>query len=73
MDQHTVTELELNEWLRRPQWQLFASSCGPQSNKRLEIDAAENGQRVFRVKDHGETIFLGADMRAAIATYNNAP
>jgi hypothetical protein len=72
MDRHEVTERELDEWLRRPQWQLFASSCGPQSNKRMEVDAGTDGSRVFRVTDHGETIFLGVDQKAAIATYNNA-
>lgn len=71
MENHKVTERELNEWLCRPQWQLFASSCGPQSNKRLEVDIGDAGH-VFRVTDHGETIFLGADKVAAIVTYNNA-
>jgi len=71
MKRHTITEHELNEWLSRPQWQVFASSGGSDSNKCLEIDAAEGG-RVFRVTDHGETVFLGADKVAAIAAYNEA-
>lgn len=69
---HTITERELNEWLSRPQWQTFARSAGSGSNKSLEVDASDIG-RAFRVTDHGETIFLGADKTAAIAAYNSAP
>jgi hypothetical protein len=69
---HTVTQAELDEWLRTPQWQRFASSFSAISNKGLEIDAAAP-ERVFRVLDHGETKFIGADMAAAIAAYNDAP
>jgi hypothetical protein len=72
MDHHEVTERELNEWLCRPQWQQFAASCGPGSNKRLEVDGSASG-RTFRVTDHGNTIFLGNDKAAAIAAYNKAP
>lgn len=73
MEHHRITERELNEWLCRPQWQQFAASCGPGSNKRFEVDGGDTGQRVFRVTDRGETVFLGADKVAAIVTYNNAP
>jgi len=68
---HTITTEELDEWLRRPQWQTFASSFSRESNKALEVDAASAGP-VFRVLDHGETAFLGADKAAAIAAYNAA-
>lgn len=49
---HTVTEAELDEWLRRPRWQAFARSFSNTSLKALEIDAAADGP-VFRVTDHG--------------------
>lgn len=65
---HTINAVELDEWLRRPQWQMFASSAGPDTNKRFEVDTGG----VFRVTDHGETIFLGADKIAAIDAYNSA-
>lgn len=68
---HTITLDELDEWLRRPQWQTFASSFSRDSNKGLEIDAASEGP-VFRVFDHGETKFLGTDKAAAVAAYNAA-
>jgi hypothetical protein len=68
---HTITPDELDEWLRRPQWQTFASSFSSTSNKALEVDAAADG-RVFRVMDHGETKFVGTDKAAAIAAYNAA-
>lgn len=69
---HTITEKELNEWLCQPQWQILASSCGNDSNKQLEFDRTEYGC-VFRVSNHGETIFLGANKSAAVAAYNDAP
>lgn len=69
--QHTITEAEMDEWLRTPQWRLFAGSFTQYSNKRLEIDCSGDG-RVFRVTDHGETVFIGADRAAAIAAYNNS-
>lgn len=72
MERHEITEHELDAWLSRSQWQLFASCGGPGSHKRLEIDAGNDG-RVFRVIDRGETVFLGADKTAAIAAYNAAP
>lgn len=72
MEHHKITERELNEWLCRPQWQQFAASCGPGSNKRFEVDAGDNG-RTFRVTDQGNTIFLGNDKARAIAAYNAAP
>lgn len=69
---HAISEKELNEWLCRPQWQVFASSGHPGFAKRLEIDSSETGH-VFRVISQGETIFLGADKAAAVAAYNGAP
>lgn len=71
MRRHTVTDQELDEWLRQPQWKMFASSGSETSNKRLLVDGGAT--TVFRVIDHGETVFLGADRAAAIAAYNNAP
>jgi hypothetical protein len=68
---HTITEQELDEWLREPQWHQFAASFGQDSNKRFEVDAA-GGTRVYRVTDHGETIFLGTDSTEAIRVYNGA-
>lgn len=68
---HKITERELNEWLCRPQWQVFASSGGQNSNKRLEVDSSESGH-IFRVTDRGQTTFLGADKAAAVAAYNEA-
>lgn len=70
-ERHTITLDELDEWLRRPQWQTFASSFSCDSNKGLEVDAASDGP-VFRVFDHGETTFIGTDKVAAIAAYNAA-
>lgn len=69
---HTITANDLDEWLRRPQWQAFARSCSNVSHKAMEIDAAASDGPVFRVTDHGETTFLGADKAAAIAAYNAA-
>jgi hypothetical protein len=69
---HTITQSDLDEWLRRPQWQPFASSFSRGSNKSLELDAAADGV-IFRVLDHGETKFLGTDKIAAIEAYNAAP
>jgi len=69
---HTITASELDEWLRRPQWQAFARSCSNVSNKALEVDAAASDGPVFRVVDHGETKFLGTDKAAAIDAYNAA-
>jgi len=69
---HIITMEELDEWMRRPQWQTFASSFSSASNKALELDAAADCL-MFRVTDHGETKFLGADKAAAIAAYNEAP
>lgn len=69
---HTITEDELDEWLRRPQWQAFAKSFSSVSQKALEFDGAISGALVFRVTDHGETKFLGTDRAAAIAAYNEA-
>lgn len=69
---HTVTQDELDEWLRTPQWKQFAASFSNVSHKALEIDAGSGGP-IFRVVDHGKTTFLGADKAAAIAAYNDAP
>lgn len=69
---HTITAAELDEWLHRPQWHAFARSFSNVSHKMLEIDGAASGP-VFRVTDHGETRFLGADKAAAVAAYNEAP
>lgn len=69
---HTITEAELDTWLRTPQWQTFARSFSNTSLKALEIDATREGP-VFRVTDHGDTKFIGADRAAAIAAYNDAP
>lgn len=69
---HTITPNELDEWLRRPQWQVFARSCSSESRKSLEVDAASPSGPVFRVVDHGETLFIGMDRVAAIDTYNAA-
>lgn len=69
---HTITESELDEWLRTPQWRAFARSFSSVSQKALEIDAASEGP-VFRVTDHGDTKFIGADRTAAIVAYNDAP
>lgn len=68
---HTITEKELNEWLCRPQWQVFASSAGRGSAKRLEVDGAADNH-VFRVMVRGHAVFLGADKTAAVAAYNDA-
>ena len=72
MKRHTITQAELEGWLRIPQWLPFASSFRSSSNKSLEVDAAAP-ERVFRVLDHGETKFIGTDMATAIAAYNAAP
>lgn len=72
-DRHTITQNELDEWLRRPQWHMFASSGSSTSRKRLEIDVAASGDLVFRVVDHDEVTFIGADRAAAVAAYNAAP
>jgi hypothetical protein len=69
---HTITVEELDEWMRRPQWQAYARSGSSVSNKALEFDAAASGGPVFRVTDHGETTFLGTDRAAAVAAYNAA-
>lgn len=69
---HTITEKDLDDWMRRPQWQAFARSCSDVSHKALEFDVAASGGPVFRVTDHGETTFLGTDKAAAIAAYNAA-
>jgi len=71
MKRHTITLDELDEWLRRPQWQAFARSLTNLSHKALEVDAASSGP-VFRVTDRGETMFLGTDKAAAVAAYNAA-
>jgi hypothetical protein len=71
-ERHTITAEGLDEWLRRPQWQTFARSCSDVSNKALEIDAASPSGPVFRVVDHGVTLFIGMDRVAAIDTYNAA-
>ena len=74
MRRHTVTEKDLDAWLRVPRWQEFAGSFGDYSNKSFEINATnEGGGLVFRVVDHGKTVFLGDDRKAAVAAYNNAP
>jgi hypothetical protein len=66
---HVITESDLDEWLRKPQWQMYASSAG----KRLWVDQGGNGGPVFRVdKLDGGTIFLGADRAAAVEAYNTA-
>lgn len=70
---HTITQSELDEWLKRPQWQAFARSFSNVSHKALEVDGAAPSGPVFRVTDHGETKFLGADKAAAIDAYNAAP
>lgn len=69
---HVVTQSEIEDWLRRPQWQTCASSVSRASHKYLEIDAAAP-ERVFRVVDHDKTMFIGADIAAAVAAYNEAP
>lgn len=68
---HTITQNELDEWMRRPQWQTFARSFSNVSRKSLEIDGS-TGPAVFRVTDHEEIKFIGTDMTAAIAAYNDA-
>ena len=70
---HTITAAELDEWMRRPQWHVFARSFSSASHKALELDSAAPSGPVFRVTDHGETKFLGTDKAAAIAAYNDAP
>lgn len=72
MARHKITERQLDEWLSRPQWQIFASSSGEFSHKSLEVDGTAP-DIVFRVIDHGESKFLGTDKAAAIAAYNEAP
>ena len=66
---HTITEKELNEWLCRPQWQIFASSADQGGVKRLEVDCGGD-TNVFRVTVRGEVVFLGADKTAAVSAYN---
>ncbi len=68
---HTITADDLDEWLRTPRWQRFASSFGNGSAKFFEVDEA-GGVHAFRVVDHGETVFLGADLAKAITAYNSA-
>lgn len=72
-DRHMITPDDLDEWLRRPQWHRFASSFSANSNKTMEVDSTVREGQVFRVTDHGEAKFIGADKAAAIATYNDAP
>lgn len=68
---HSVTEKDLNEWLCRPQWQIFASSADRDGVKRLEVDNDGSGP-VFRVTVKGEVTFLGADKASALSAYNTA-
>lgn len=70
---HTITQKELDEWMRRPKWIAFARSVSAVSHKALEVDGATSGDPVFRVTDHGGTTFVGTDKAAAIAAYNEAP
>lgn len=71
---HTITESDLDEWLKRPHWQAFAfaKSSSSASYKVLEVDAASD-DAVFRVTDHGTILFIGTDKAAAIEFYNAAP
>lgn len=62
---HTITESDLEEWLNRPRWEVYASSGGPNTRKTLEAD-----RDIFRVKHGDETVFLGSDRAAAVAAYN---
>ena len=72
MARHTITEKDLDEWLRTPQWQAVASSLDRHSNKSLEVDVSPDGP-VFRVVSHNETLFIGMDKITAVDIYNKAP
>lgn len=65
---HTIRVEELEEWLSEDAWKVYASSGGPDSNKRLEAST----QGKFRVTDHGRVTYLGDDKVAAVAAYNDA-
>lgn len=69
MARHTVTVEELETCLNAEAWHSIASSYGNGSAKSMEVD---NGG-VLRVRDHGETKFLGTDKAKAVAAYNDAP
>ena len=71
MSGHVISNADVDEWLRQPQWITIALSSGGGSNKSLEVDAVGR-PKVFRVISHGETIFLGADQEAAVRRYNEA-
>lgn len=69
MERHTVTVKELDDWLRKEGWAQFAANYGDGSSKSFDVDPAAG---VYRVRDHGKTVFLGTDKMAAIAAYNDA-
>ena len=64
---HTVTEAELAEW-RQDYWVQFAASYSEDSWKRLDVSL----DGLYRVTDHGKTLYRGCNKSAAIAEYNNA-
>ena len=69
MARHTITEAELTAWMsQETTWHQGACSHGNGSSKSLDWD----GRNVFRVRDHGKTIFLGSDLARAITAYNEA-
>ncbi len=67
---HQVTMEELDAWLNRESWQLFASSSDRYSDKLMTL---EERSGTFCVKDHGSIRYFGIDKAKALQAYNDAP
>ncbi len=67
MSRHTVTERDLEDWAAG-HWVPFASSADERSNKRMEV----NLRGLYRVIDHGVTVYIGGLKETAIREYNEA-
>lgn len=65
---HTVTVEEFDEWFRRDDWHIFASSATAKSIKTLQVSTVG----MFRVTADNNLIYAGGDKREAIAAYNAA-
>ena len=70
MTRHTITVSVLDGFLdqQKTRWISVASSWAPGSNKFL--DASYDGN--YRVRDHGNLIYVGTDKIAAVNEYNAA-
>jgi hypothetical protein len=69
MARHVVTVKELTDWMNVEVWHKAACSFGSDSSKSLEMSTG----KTFRVKDHGNAVYIGKNLGAAIAAYNDAP